>query len=80
MLWNSWSLYMQYGTQLEDTKHVIQGQNKVIKDTYQRWKKQQNMQSQTYNVGTDNFNTLSIAFKKFPFNGCFEFFTIGFMY
>jgi len=38
------------------------------------------MQSHTYNVGTESFKTLSIAFKKFPFSGCLEFFTIGFIY
>lgn len=38
------------------------------------------MQSHTYKFGTESFNTLSIAYKRFPFRGCCEFLTIGLMY
>jgi hypothetical protein len=38
------------------------------------------MQSHTYKFGTESFNTLSIAYRRSPFKGCFEFLTIGFIY
>lgn len=38
------------------------------------------MQSQTYKIGTESFNTLSMAYKRFPSNGCRELRTIGLIY
>lgn len=38
------------------------------------------MQSHTYKFGTESFKTLSTAYNRFPFRGCWEFWTIGFIY
>jgi hypothetical protein len=38
------------------------------------------MQSHTYKFGTESFKTLSMAYKRFPFKGCCEFWTIGLIY
>jgi hypothetical protein len=38
------------------------------------------MQSHTYKFGTESFKTLSIAYRRFPFKGCWEFLTIGLIY